>query len=301
MTEAEVPEEKARRSGTVLGRFNRRFPAFKIAVLIGLIVGGVGYLILSSVAREGKLTFEIVLERKEIAYVSEKEKTEEEPAEEPAATPVSEVIAEPDLTGKMLVALTFDDGPDAGVTPRILDILHEKQVPATFFVLGSKMRNLPEIVQRAEREGHEVESHSLWHGNLSTFSREAVFDDYEQSKAVFNEVLGHDFKMLRPPYGAVNAYVRELPVPLMTWSVDTEDWKSKDAGSILWRVQNDTFDGAVILMHDVYDTTAEAVGPVIDDLRSKGYEFVTVVRLAELRGVELTPGFLWGRFRVDGE
>ncbi len=264
-------------------------------MLFVVLMVGIGvYLILKPLMVDGKLVLEFVLNRSET-----KTETSEEVTEPPE--PVLEEIPQADVTGKMLVALTFDDGPDAGVTPRILDILHEKQVRATFFELGVKMQNLPEISRRAEREGHEVESHSLWHGNLSTFSRDAVFDDFNQTKAIFNEVLGHDFKMLRPPYGAVNGYVRELPVPLMVWSVDTEDWKSKDAGSVLWHAQNYTFDGAIILMHDVYDSTAEAVEPVIDDLRSKGYEFVTVSELARLRGVDLATGVLWGRFRVDGE
>ena len=286
---------------------NRRFPWLKVAILIILVVTVVGLTVLAPMAEDGRLTFEFVLDRKEIAYVTDEQKKAEElqAAEEAEraleAEAAKQTIAEPDLTGKMLVALSFDDGPDASVTPRILDVLKEKQVQATFFELGVKMQNLPEISQRAEKEGHEVESHSLWHGNLSTFSRDAVIDDFNQSKAIFNEVLGHDFKMLRPPYGAVNDYVLGLPVPLMGWSVDTEDWKSRDAGSILWHAQNYTFDGAAILMHDLYDSTAEAVGSVIDDLRSKGYEFVTVSRLAELRGVELAPGMLWGRFRVDGE
>ena len=286
--------EKTKRSGAALARLNRRFPWLKMVVLLIITVAVAAYVVLKPMMEDGRLIFEFTLSSREIV-------TESEPVTQPEPVPVVQQIPVPDLTGKMLIALTFDDGPDAEVTPRVLDVLQEKQARATFFVLGQKMQGLPDIVRRAEKEGHEIESHSLWHGNLSTFSRDEVFNDYNSSREIFQEVLGHEFKMLRPPYGAVNSYVRELPVPLMAWSVDTEDWKSKDAGSVLWHTQNYSFDGAVVLMHDVHPSTVEAVGPVIDDLRSRGYEFVTVSELANLRGVELTPGVMWGRFRVDGE
>lgn len=201
-----------------------------------------------------------------------------------------------DLTGSKLIALTFDDGPEASITSRLLDILKEKEVKATFFELGNRILAAPEVSRRAVDEGHEVESHSVAHANLSKMSKDEVAADYERMKEIFSEVLGYKPKYLRPPYGAVSAGVRGLPIVLMGWTVDSRDWESRDARAILAEVQKASFDGAVILMHDIYDTTVDAVAPTIDWLRKQGYEFVTIEEMVQARGRELEPGILYGDF-----
>ena len=201
-----------------------------------------------------------------------------------------------DLTGSKLIALTFDDGPDVSTTTRLLDVLKEKQVKATFFELGNRILAASEVSKRAISEGHEVESHSMTHANLSKMSGDGVMEDYERMKEIFSEVLGYEPKYLRPPYGAVSTWVRRLPIVLMGWTVDSRDWESRDALAILAEVQKASFDGAVILMHDIYDTTVDAVAPTIDWLRKQGYEFVTIEEMVQARGRELEPGILYGDF-----
>ncbi len=201
-----------------------------------------------------------------------------------------------DLIGKKLVALTFDDGPYRETTTRLLDILKEKDVKATFFELGNRMLAAPEVSVRAVDEGHEVESHSVSHAILSKLSRGEVAADYERMKEIFSEVLGCEPQYLRPPYGAMSSSVRSLPIVLMGWTVDSRDWESRDPAAILAEVQRMSFDGAVILMHDIYDTTVDAVGPMIDWLRGQGYEFVTIEEMVQARGRELKPGILYGDF-----
>lgn len=203
-------------------------------------------------------------------------------------------------TGQPLVALTFDDGPSGATTPRLLDILKEKNVKATFFVLGGMLNARPDISQRAEAEGHEVESHTMTHKNLEKATLGEIQWEVAAMNQVFQEKLGHVPKLTRPPYGngIRRAEVTEnIGTPMIYWSVDTEDWRSRNAAAVQERIRCDTYDGAIILMHDIYPSTVDAVAGAIDELRAKGYEFVTVEELARARGVEMVNGVTYFNFR----
>lgn len=203
-----------------------------------------------------------------------------------------------DFTGKMLVALTFDDGPSSTTTPRLLDILYEKDAPATFFMLGKMAKNSPDIVHRAEKEGHTVASHTMYHQNLVRISADAAKNDITESKSVFKDILGHEPTFTRPPYGNINNTVRDnVGTPMILWSVDTLDWKSKNVDEILATTKEQVYDGAIILMHDIYDTSVDAVPVIIDELRKEGYEFVTVDELAKLRNITPENGTAYYNFR----
>ena len=199
---------------------------------------------------------------------------------------------------RKLLCLTFDDGPSSATTPRLLDILYEKDVPATFFVLGKMVREAPDIVKRAEREGHIVASHTMYHQNLVRISTQAIKNDIVESTVVFSDILGHAPVLTRPPYGNINNTVRDsVGTPMILWSVDTLDWQNKDPSAILAVTKEQIHDGAIILMHDIYDTTVDAVPIVIDELRKEGYDFVTVPELAEIRGISLQSGTAYYNFR----
>ena len=207
-------------------------------------------------------------------------------------------VHECDLTGKKLVALTFDDGPSASTTGRLLDILREKQVKATFFVVGTMAQQAPELVKREEQEGHEVASHTLAHNNLARMSSDAIKGEQAEFEGVMNEILGRRVELMRPPYGSVNGTVRStMEQPMIMWSVDPQDWKDRDAGTVRSRVRAATYDGAIVLMHDIHASTVDAVAGIIDDLRADGYEFLTVSELAEVRGVKMENGVTYGSFR----
>lgn len=202
------------------------------------------------------------------------------------------------LEGKKLIALTFDDGPSLSTTPRLLDILRDKKAPATFFVLGTMARNYPDIVKREAQEGHEVGSHTTWHQNLPKLSVEEIEQDMNESCRILTEINGKCADLVRPPYGAIDDKVaRGLGRPLVIWSVDTEDWKSRNADKIRAEVRRSNFDGAVILFHDTYNTTVDSIPVIIDDLRAAGYEFVTISEMAEARGVVMEKGGVYGIFR----
>jgi|GEM_PF-1789255 len=202
------------------------------------------------------------------------------------------------LEGKKLVALTFDDGPSAETTPRLLDILAEEDVRATFFMLGNRASANPDIVKRVEREWHEVASHTMSHQNLIRLSASSVQADIEEANAVFASILGHAPSLSRPPYGNINDNVRKyIGTPMILWSVDTEDWKNKNTEAIVSTTMNEVYDGAVILMHDIHPTSVDAVPTLINTLRDAGYEFATISELAKLRHADLSTGSAYYNFR----
>lgn len=207
-------------------------------------------------------------------------------------------VTERVLNGRKLVALTFDDGPSELTTPRLLDILKSKDAPATFFMLGSMTRTYPDLAKRIEKEGHIAASHTMYHQNLIRIPTAAMQDDINEAKSVYSSILGHDPTLVRPPYGNYNDAVRSaINLPIILWSVDTLDWKSQNVDSIIATTKNQIHDGAIILMHDIYSTTVDAVPILIDTLRQDGYEFVTIPELTSIRGSDLTPGTVYYNFR----
>ena len=204
---------------------------------------------------------------------------------------------ERDLNNKKLVALTFDDGPSATTTPEILKILTEKDARATFFVLGSKARNNSDIVKQAEKNGHDIASHTTYHQSLIRVSLSSAQNDINESKDIFQSILDHQPLYTRPPYGDTDSAVSAaIGTPIILWSVDTLDWKNKSTDSIVSTAMSEVRDGAIILMHDIYPTTAEALPILIDTLRNEGYEFATISELAEIRGTKLAAGSIYYNF-----
>ena len=195
------------------------------------------------------------------------------------------------LEGKKLVALTFDDGPFPETTPRLLDILTEKDVPATFFMLGNQAKNYPDIVKRIAKERHEVASHTMYHQNLIHIPASSAESDINEAKSTIKSITGHNPKYTRPPYGNYNDLVSNTAgTPLILWSVDSEDWRNKNADAIISTSMSEVYDGAIILMHDIYPTTVDAVPALIDTLRQNGYELATISELAKSRNIDLTNG-----------
>ncbi len=207
-------------------------------------------------------------------------------------------VTERILTGKKLVALTFDDGPSNLTTPRLLDVLHEKDVHATFFMLGYMARANTDIVKRAKKEGHIIASHTMYHKNLPTLSYDGIKNEVNEANSILKNATGQNPALIRPPYGNINDNVRKIAnTPLILWSVDTRDWESKNPQSIVSVAMSQVHDGAIILMHDIYSTSVDAIPNLVDTLRKNGYEFVTVPELAKIRGVNLTKGNIYYNFR----
>ena len=203
----------------------------------------------------------------------------------------SEAAAQEEGDAPKYVALTFDDGPSPRCTPRLLDGLQELGARATFFVVGCQAMKDPDIVQRIAAEGHQVGNHSYDHADLHSLTAAQALADLRRNDDLLRELLGDGDYWVRPPYGLMSEEeAAALAVPLVNWSVDTEDWRTKDCGKILDVIYRCTGDGDIVLLHDRYQNTVDAVLAAIEHLQEQGYVFVTVAELLELKGITPEPG-----------
>ncbi len=190
-----------------------------------------------------------------------------------------------------MVALTFDDGPHGVHTHSILNTLAQYGAKATFFVLGMQAAAYPGAVQRAHSMGCEIASHSYSHPDLAASSAWKVNNELSKTNAAVRTAIGVGPTLLRPPYGNHNATVRTAAgVPIILWNVDTLDWKSRNAQSVAQHVLNYASDGDIILMHDIYGSTAEAVKIIVPALQARGFRLVTVSEMAAAKGISLRSG-----------
>jgi peptidoglycan-N-acetylglucosamine deacetylase len=182
------------------------------------------------------------------------------------------------------VALTFDDGPHASHTPRLLDILRARNVKATFYVIGKNVDLYPGIVRRTVAEGHEIGNHTYTHPKLSSLSTDRVMSEIRKTDDAIVRACGIRPKTLRPPYGALLQTQRQMihstfGYPTIMWSVDPLDWKKPGVGVVTSRIVSGTNNGAIILVHDLHGSSVDAMPGTIDALLRKGYRFVTVSQL----------------------
>ena len=185
------------------------------------------------------------------------------------------------------IAMTFDDGPSPTLTPHLLDILKEKGVKATFFVIGQNVVHSPEIVARASAEGHEIGNHSWSHPMLTKLSEERLQEEVQKTSDAIAEATGKKPTLLRPPYGAINQRTGKMieekdGLTIILWSVDPLDWKSPGANVVAQRLIAGTKPGSITLSHDIKPGTIQAIPEVIDAFKAKGYKFVTVSELIAL-------------------
>ena len=192
-------------------------------------------------------------------------------------------------TGGKLLALTFDDGPSSKYTKQLLDGLKTRGVPVTFFMLGENAKSNQSIVKRAYEEGHEIACHTWDHPNLTKCSTSEIKKQMEDTFEVLDLACGDEADYLvRPPYGSTNEKVRAaIDAPLIYWSVDSEDWSLLNTEKVRKKIVADSYDGCIILCHDIHKTTIPAALQAIDELMDLGYEFVTVSELYRRRGREL--------------
>jgi peptidoglycan/xylan/chitin deacetylase (PgdA/CDA1 family) len=180
------------------------------------------------------------------------------------------------------VALTFDDGPGER-TPELLDTLAEHGAHATFFQTGQSIDEFPNTVRRAYAEGHEIGDHSVSHPDLTTLDEAGVRAELAPVSARIRRETGVGPVVTRPPYGATNdtvaAVTAELGTSQILWNVDTNDWKDRDARTVTERAVSGARPGAIILMHDIHDTTVDAVPDILEQLTEEGYTLVTVTQL----------------------
>ena len=188
---------------------------------------------------------------------------------------------------KPVIALTYDDGPqgdyEGSSSNRILNVLEQNKAHATFFYLGQKINDASkgEIV-RAHNLGNEVANHSFTHANLSQLTEEELRSEIDQTSSLLSEITGQDSFVLRPPFGSISKTMQEVVTePMILWDIDTVDWNNATtANDIIEKVKANVKDEAIVLMHEIYDHTAEASEVLVPYLINEGYQLVTVSELS---------------------
>jgi peptidoglycan/xylan/chitin deacetylase (PgdA/CDA1 family) len=209
------------------------------------------------------------------------------PPQKPKATPTP---TEPPTTFNSVhvdgpfIALTFDDGPNATLTPKLLDLLAARHLKATFFVVGQNAADHPEILKRAVREGHEIANHSWSHPNLGKMSDDAVRRELQKTDDAIVAAIGKRPTLLRPPYGSITARQKhwihdEFGYRIIIWDVDPLDWKRPGPSVVTARILKETKAGSIVLAHDIHAPTIEAMPATFDQLMKKGFKSVTVTEL----------------------
>lgn len=200
---------------------------------------------------------------------------------------------EPIDDGKKYVALTFDDGPGK-YTKELVDLLVKNNVKASFFMVGQNIKNYKSSVKYAYDNGMEICNHSQNHKNLKNLSKEDIEYEINSVDDMLEEIIGERARYYRSPGGNQNENVlNTISKPCILWNVDTRDWESRDTQKIISKTLKEVDDGDIILMHEIYKTTLDAVEPIIIKLKEKGYNFVTVTELYEIKGVPLENGKIY--------
>ena len=193
------------------------------------------------------------------------------------------------------VALTFDDGPRADTTGRLLDGLLERGAAATFFVIGEQIPCNEELLRRMKAEGHQIGNHTYSHVRLLKADKDDV-EEVHKSETLLQEAVGEGSFWLRPPYGLIGGERAKLVhTPMIYWSVDPQDWKLLDKDKVVAAVLEAVEPGDIILLHDFYSTSVDAALEIIDKLQQEGYAFVTVEELFRIQGVTPQAGTLYAR------
>lgn len=188
---------------------------------------------------------------------------------------------------KPMIALTFDDGPRSLTTNRILDTLEKYGCRATFFVLGSRLSSEIETAKRAHDLGCDIGNHTFDHMQLSKLSKKDIKKQISKTNKYLIDNAGFETQFVRTPYGeTTDKVVKNVKYPIILWNIDTEDWRSRDAKKIYNKVMKCNIeDGDIILMHDIYETTADAVKKLVPKLRKEGYQLVSISELFQYKGI----------------
>lgn len=192
-----------------------------------------------------------------------------------------------------VVALTFDDGPHAVFTPRLLDTLRDRDIKATFFMVGRNVKAYPHIVRRMVEEGHEVANHSWSHPLLTSLGNESLESQMRRTHDAIVAACGRVPILYRPPYGQVRMSQRKrirdtFGYAAILWDVDPLDWQSpRQVKKVHDRVLSMSKTGSIILCHDIHETTVDAMPALLDEMKQQGFKFVTVSQLIQYEAQHL--------------
>jgi peptidoglycan/xylan/chitin deacetylase (PgdA/CDA1 family) len=225
--------------------------------------------------------------------------TEETSVAPPAPTPVAGLAEKITFTDVNVdgpyIAMTFDDGPHATNTAKLLEIAAKRHIKLTFFVLGECVEQNPAVLQREVAEGHEIGNHSWSHPNLAKLSDDAVHNQLQRTEEIIVKTAGVKPKLMRPPYGELTKQQRilvnhDFGYKVILWDVDPLDWKRPGPSVVARRIIAGARSGSIILSHDIHPPTIEAMPQVFDALLAKGFKFVTVSELLAMDKGGERPG-----------
>lgn len=232
----------------------------------------------------------------------------------PENTPQQSTTENPEYSAEdKLIALTFDDGPRSSTTNRVLDTLEAYNSTATFFLVGYNIENNIETIKRAAGMGCEIANHSNDHLKLTDCTPDELRTQVDKPNETLKSLAGIDVKLFRTPGGNFGGIEEEIGMPIIQWSIDTEDWRYKDAAhedrtegereadlkKIADSVLESAEKGDIILMHDIYDFTADLCELIIPGLVENGFKLVTVSEMYEAYGEELEGGKVYYNVEFD--
>lgn len=203
---------------------------------------------------------------------------------------------------KPMLALTFDDGP-MPESLAVLAALNKYDAKGTFFILGKNIAGNEEILQQIANSGHQLAAHSWSHPNFTNISQSAVRSQTQRTMDKVLELTGQTVTMMRPPFGASNRLSRrplaDMGLPLILWSVDSLDWKTRSASKTAQAIREGAANGAIILCHDVWASTGQALEMVLPELIERGFQLVTVAEMMSFRQEPLNPGWEYSYLDVS--
>ena len=198
---------------------------------------------------------------------------------------------------KPLIALTYDDGPQTSVGNRIMDIMAQYGQKCTFFMVGDRVASRASEVQRMVAEGHEVANHTYGHVYLNKVGADTIRSQVDKCNTVIAQAAGVAPAVMRLPGGNKNSTVlANINMPIILWNIDTRDWATRNAESTKAAVIGKVKSGDIVLMHELYESTADATSVIVPTLAEQGYQMVTVSELAALKNVTLVPNKVYYSF-----
>ena len=189
---------------------------------------------------------------------------------------------------KKLIAFTFDDGPNTSTTNLLLDSLDQYDARVTFFVLGNRIDSNQEVLKKAFLQGNQIGSHTYNHKNLFVLKQEDILKEINDTNEKIKEVIGEYPTLIRPPYGNTNQKIKQLSnLYTILWDIGTLDWKYKNAEKICEEIIKNAYDGAIVLLHDIYESSVRGALMTMEQLSKEGYAFVNIEEMAALKNKDL--------------
>ncbi len=186
---------------------------------------------------------------------------------------------------KPMVALTFDDGPNKKYTPQVLEVLYKNNAYGTFFICGENIESSKLLIKEMIQYGHEIENHTDTHQNLTLLTKDKIIEEIQIPQERIEKILPeYKFKYIRPPFGEYSETVEDVAgLPILLWDVDSDDYIQKDVDVISNNVLSKVKDGSIVVFHDDNRNTVKALEKLIPELKSRGFQLVTVAQMDEYK------------------